>query len=201
MAEEQTVADTDVQDAPVTEEGSAQGDDLDSLLNEWESRSKAEEPKEEPKPKGEQKESTPDEIKQVAAWVKEQQQRQIEEQTQKDIESAVSKIHGEMESPVSKYLIEGALWREASNDPRFLRAWQNRGKDPDGFNRILGAVRRNIEKEMGSQPDKTVSADREAVTRAVRGASNAPPAEEFPSEKELNQMSDAEFRRMTAKMR
>lgn len=193
--EEQSVAATPDETAPpVSEESGAQ--DLETLLSEYESdlseteeSSTSAETSEIPaKGQGER----PEDVKSAVEYVKQLQQEEINRKTNQSIEDAVSTIRGELEQPLlPDRAIKGIIYEMAETNKAFVKAFQQREKHPDAWQRILKAVGADINKDLKEVPSPTLTDDRNALASAVQSASSkAPEADSAP---DYGRMSDADF--------
>ena len=128
----------------------------------------------------------------MVSFVDEFREKTIREQTQQDIGKAVELVKEEIGVDASDRLIEGLLHRQASTDQRFMKAFQNRDKDPSGWQKILKASAQEFKSDF-DRPDPDTTEDTGAVRAAVRSATNSPPIAETVDPSKLNGMSDAEF--------
>lgn len=101
--------------------------------------------------------------------------------TNSDINSAVESISKEIDANVPKRALRGMLNDMAIEDPRLANAFANRYQDPKGWNKVLKAAAKSIQKEFSGLPDKQLTDDRAAVTAAVRGASKTTVEDEAPN--------------------
>lgn len=199
MADEQAVAD---QPDPESQEtsadgGSAQDDDLDSLLNQWESSSA------ESAETGEQTDDDsdldPKEIKRMRKELNEIREAQWQNETHQAVSEAVSVMRKSVadEMDVPSELWEDVLYGKAARDDRIRTAFMHRHKDPDKWNKTLASLAKQTVKGFKKDGvDKSATEDKNAVSSAVRSASKSPPADEGPSEKDFDNMSDAEFKKL-----
>jgi hypothetical protein len=92
---------------------------------------------------------------------------------------------------------EGRLEVEARKDPRIAQAWLSREQKPDAWKKVQSHLKKQLESELSVRRDLTD--DRDAVTAAVRSASKAPQKESVAHD--FDNMSDADFRRLTQGLR
>lgn len=204
MSEQQAVAsEADAGTQSQTEDSGAL-EDVDTLLNEWESNadsatesSASPDSRTEAETKGEQSD---DETKALLNELRQERDERIRQQTEEDVQKAVGTIKEGLETDVPDKLIEGYLYREAAKDSRFLAAFQSRHKEPEKWNRLLKAMSGNVNKQLSGQVDQSMTDDRDAVASAVRSAQKAPAQGEGYSNKDLAGMSDAEFRKLQREM-
>lgn len=193
--DEQTVVDTpDAQAKPAAEEASAQDDDLDTLLKEFEGQEEKTET-DEPEAKAEGELDTNELLKYVEEQRRAQRQRDmqdIEKQTEEDIQSAVNMLKDGVDTALPDELWEGYLYRAAAKDQRFLTAFQHRRKDPEKWAKVLKASQKQISEKLSI--DRSVTDNQAAVISAVHGSQKASPSQSFPTD--LSAMSDAEFRKL-----
>ena len=165
---EQTPSETD------TETQSAEAEtevDLDSLLQDYETETKPEKTEEQPN------------IVEINNFIREQ----TAERTERDIKSAMETVKNNMEIKLPDRLIRGALLVQAE-DPRFIKAWENRKTNPGQYEKILKSIAKEISNDL---PDFQATETHNEVVSAVKGASQKKSTEgELP---DFNKMSDNEF--------
>lgn len=192
--QEQAVVDqTDTESQKTSvEEGGAQ-DDLDTLLSQWESSTddtsdtsgQADDSDSDPKKK----------LDRIEQHLQRVEQERAQETVQRDLESTAKTmkeaISDQMDVPED--VLKEVLHGRAAMDSRVLSAWNNRHRDKASWDKTASAIARDFAKKLRTNLDDSATEDREAVASAVRGASKAPSAEQGPSEKDFEKMSDAEF--------
>lgn len=210
MAEDTTTAQPVVADAnaaaqPAAEAGKDAPDvnELDALLQQYDasvapaaSVAAADPAAETTPPATGQK--TDDNLNDRIRVVVEHQEAEIAEKQRKAVKQAIDDaakaVKGELPDNVASQTIARAWLKDAAdNDPRIQKAFLDREKNPDAWNKILAGLSKEFAKEM-RRPDAQTTEDREAVTAAVRGASGNPPAVKEPS---VSKLSDAELREQT----
>jgi len=148
-----------------SEDSGAQDDEsLDSILD-----SIDQEYDQDTKPPKQQQDKDDPRVRQLEATVTELTERQL----RNDIDHAVSTIAENLTVKPSNRVISGLLNEMAKEDPRIVRAFENRQNDPTTWNRLLKGVAKDIDKEFQSDVDTDVSENREALSRAVQGKSTA----------------------------
>lgn len=154
----------------------AQGaQDLDSILNEYESKTRQE------PPKSDGLESKVDQIYQVF-------QQQEQEKTEADINAAVTSVKGDID--IDPDLVRGYLEVTASKDKDFQKAFENRKSNPTQWNKALEKVQGTFN-EMFSKIDRKATEDTQDLVSAVTGSNQSKPRpEEAP---DYSKMSNAEF--------
>lgn len=208
MADEEKQSVVDQTDAETqqssAEKGGAQGDDLDSLLAQWEEGSQAKDSKE--SDKGAQLDDT-DDPKQQITEIRQYLQKQEEERTREEVNRSVDETAGLMQEEVSEQVnLPKEKWRAilqgyASEDQRILNAWNARRSDPKAWEKMAKFIAKDFVKGINSGVDQSATEDRDAVASAVASASKTPSADDGPSQEDLNNMSDAEFNKLTRSMR
>lgn len=181
MADPQTVADTDAGAKPQTEDKGAQEPSIDELLKQFEAT-------ETPPEQAAKPEIKADDLREVVSFVKEDREERIREKTDKDVLAAAQVVKGDLD--LDDDVIVDFLYGKASRDPRFLKAFQMRHENPDGWNRVLKAQGKELVDKFGPKIDQNLTDDHAAVAAAVRSASTGS-SEEAPPD--FNSMSDAEF--------
>jgi len=196
-ATEQPVVETpDAEAVPAVEENSAQDDDLDALLKEFEGKGETE--IDEPEAKADGELDTQELLKYVEEQRRAQREREmqdIEQQTEADIQSAVKMLKDGVETELPDEFWEGYLYRAAAKDQRFLTAFQHRRKDPEKWAKVLKASQKKITEKLSI--DRSVTDNKAAMISAVHGSKKAAPSQGFPTD--LSSLSDAEFKKLMAK--
>lgn len=168
------------------------GDDVDTLLNEFQASTKTSEPAPQPKPEPKAgTEATPSKPDPAIAEVRDYIFRQ-------DMNKTVTAVRGDLDPErFDDDFIEAWLDTRSRKEPRLAEAWVNRNRNPQAFQKVVAGLGREFSKKYGSLPDKQATEDREAVTAAVRGASNKAPEGQPPN---FGSMTDAEFAAEKSKM-
>lgn len=126
------------------------------------------------------------------------EQRIEQQEFQKDMGEVVSNIRGDLPNDVfDDAFVEAWIDAQARRDPRLQNAWVNRRNDPKRFGKVVNELGKQFGKKFSDLPDKNATEDREAVTQAVRGATQKSP--EGGKGPDYSGMSDAEFRNAVAK--
>ena len=194
-------ADTETPESSV-EGGGAQDDDLETLLNQWEAQ--AGDSDESQQSSESSSDQSQDEIAELRKRVERQERERAQQQTQQDVQEAASKMRQAVsdEIDISEDIWEDILHGRASRDPRVVNAWNARREKPEEWEKLTKAIAKDYVKRLRSNVDKSATEDRDAVASAVRSASKAPAQDSgAPSESDLNNMSDAEFNRLTRGLR
>lgn len=176
----QTVAeDADAGAKPQAEDAGAPEPSIDELLKQFDT---TDTPPEQPKP-----DLKVDDLKEVVSYVREDREERIREKTDADVSEAVKTVKGDLD--IDEGLVKDLLYGKASNDPRFLRAFQMRRENPEGWDNVQKAFSRELASKL-VKPDQNLTDDRAAVEAAVRSASTGS-ADEAPPD--FASMTDAEF--------
>jgi hypothetical protein len=184
---EQTATDkanAELQKEATVEAGSVQ-DDLDTLLQEYDTSTK---PAPETKP---QKTA-------LEQWAEREMAKQQRHELQDGIKSAVEQVKGGLgETPVkiTDTLIEGFLHKRAADDPRVQQAFQEREANPQNWNRILSGIGKDLKDELSI--DTSATQDRAAVEAAVSGTKTTDTEPDAP---DYANMSDEDFAKITASL-
>ena len=166
----------------------AQGDDLDTLLSQYEEETQDKTAPKEPSGK----------LDEVVRFIEQQREREARQESEKALNDAVAsaaEIAGfEKVSDAQRKIILGLLHYRASEDPRVRQAFVTRDEKPAAWRAVI----REVAKE--AQQSFSPADDHDAVASAVRGASTAraEPEKEFPSDAEFSRMSDADFNKFTS---
>jgi hypothetical protein len=161
-------------------------DDLDAALKEFDTATTTSSPPE-PKPA-----VAPAAADDVSKRVETLEKTLAEERFQKNIQPVLQKIRGDVPAEVFDD-DELIAWMDAraKKDQRLQNAWVNRDRNPQAWDRVVEGLGRDFGKKFSPRVDERATADREAVTAAVRGASNRAPEGKAP---DYAGMSNAEFR-------
>ena len=190
MSEETTqpvvdAADTTAQPVVQANDARNDGDDLDTLLKQFDQGTKAEAVS---PPATEQTQQT-----QTAPAVDPVRLQRIEERLfREDLDRTVVNIMGDVK--VSKRMATGWVDQMARERPAVAQAFMNRHSNPEAWGRIERSLAKEFAKEMKqfTSIDPQVTEDREIVAAAVRGASTKAP-ESKPVK--MDHLSNAEYRR------
>lgn len=185
---EQAVSNADVEAKPSTEEGAAQEDDLDALLNEFDSTT---ETSNEPDQNTEQQ-GLSDEDRQLLQSFRQEQESKAVDDTIKSI-----KEHMPEDIGLSDKAFKRVVLGMASDDARIAEAYALRNTSPDAWAAVQKSIAKEIAKDYGNRPDSTATDTHNAIAAAVRSASTSSPSNETITEKDMNNMSDADFKKMT----
>jgi hypothetical protein len=189
MSEATTQTVVDTTNAPAQQgatEGTARIDDLDAALKEFDTATTTSSPPE-PKPT-----TTTNDDPGLAARLATLERERADERFRSAITPIVQKVRGDVPPEVFDD-DEVIAWMDAraKKDPRLQSAWTNRDKNPAAWDRVVENLGREFGKKFTPRVDESVTADRHAVTAAVRGASNRAPEGKAP---DYSGMSNAEFR-------
>ncbi len=159
-------------------------DPLDKLLSQWDEDQKAKQaPVSPPVPPTQQPQDTisPERFNRVEQYLRD-----------KELSEAISEIFGDMKVP--RRAARGWLEEIARENPAIGLAYASKDRDPRTWDKFKRSLEREARQDFQpTQVDETVTADREAVAQAVRGASTTKvPAEPAPK---LGNKSNAEFRK------
>lgn len=163
------------------------GDDLDTLVKEFETKTAASTADTTTKPEQKSGTSDPSLEQMVDARV---EQKLAERQMADD----ANKFSGELASEfgITTRMAKGWLDQMARDEPAVLDAFLKRKSEPSRWARTWASLKKEFGKEhQQSSVDKFATEDRDAVTAAVRGASTKAPEGKAP---DYSGMSNAEFR-------
>ena len=189
---DQAVVDgNDGQGQPAPEGSDALGLDatLDSLVSEFETA-----PITEP---AQPAASDSSEIVELRKLIETERNERMVSRRDQDIDQAIKSVVGEGDDalPLDEDIVTDAIWGRASRDDRFLKAFENRASNPAAWGKVLSAYRADLASKF--KVDHNITGDVEAANNAVRSASTSPPADEGLDASTVNNMSDADFRRLT----
>lgn len=199
--DKQTVTDDEADVfTPDEDEGArdtGQDDDLDTALDEIESR-QTRKTDDKPAPK-----TSTDDANLQARLDRLEQEREEERQkaTRQDVETALNRtVDDFLENETIKQVydqdeIRGLIEVEAQKDERLLNAFANRHSSPSDWNRAKAGLLKKIETKAASKVSQNRS-EQEAVTASAQGVSTSAPSQdsEVPAQGDLESMSDAELR-------
>ncbi len=169
------------------------GDDLDSILKEFDTATK---PAADSKP--EQQPGAEADIKLLAEQVKGFVSEANAIRYRQDMDKTIADIRGDLDPDFADNdFVEAWLDAQARKDPRLAQAWVNRNANPKQFDKVKAELGKALKGKFSKLPDRQATDDRAAVTAAVRGASNRAPETKAP---DLSRLTDAEFQREKEKM-
>lgn len=162
-----------------------QGDDLDSLLSQYD---ETVQPKTEPKSTPEQARGTAEQPDALKSRLDALEKRIADEEFQKQISPVIKNVRGDIpENVMTDEEIQDWMEGRAKRDQRLTQAWIERAKNPQGWAKVQDGLRKELSKKFAGQPDPNATEDREAVTEAiVRGASNRAPEQKAPDFSKAN---------------
>lgn len=179
-----------------------QGVDLESLLSEYDEDTSSSESGNNSQDSGDNSQDNQvdnNQISEILDYVRTKRQQDQAQETEQAVTKAVETIKGnETLASQPDWVIEGALHAQANKDPRIQRAFQNRQKDPEGWNKVLRGVGDKLAADMKEKPDEKLTEDRDAARAAVSGQKSSESNDAKPDPKELNSLSDEEFERKKA---
>lgn len=179
-------------DAQVTPDAEVSNDapDLESLLKEWETD---EQPAAETKKEATSEKLSPQEIAEIAKYVKEEREAKLSEATSKAYQETIKSIKGDLAVP--EKIVDGYLRVKAAEDPRVLKAYQNRAKSPEAWSKVEKAIQKELRDAIGALPDKGSTDTRKAVAAAISNAQSSTPE----TIKSLGSLSNSEFEALKEK--
>ena len=161
----------------------------DSIVSEW---NQADEP-----PKAAAPQPSPDvgkilnRLTPVVQYAESSMLKEQQKEQEDFINGAVSFIkEGEGLAGMDGEIVEGFLISRYNKSADFKNAYENRGSNPDAWNKALEEVRTDFAGRTGKTD---VRSDIEAAHAAVSGSSDAAPSDDGPSVRDLNKMSDRDF--------
>lgn len=175
---DQTETDRQSGDSPSGAEPGARTSDLDSLLKDFETQKPAED------------------LKPVLDFVKTEMAAKQQKTLDDDLTAATESLKKhEGLGKVPDKLLRGLMEAHALDDPSFVKAFENRGQDPKGWETALSQGAEFATELLGKIPkDGNIRSDVEAAAAAVDGTSHEAPREsELPPVEEQMAMSDQAF--------
>lgn len=163
---------------------------LDSLLAEYD------EPKEETKQPAADTSQAP-----IPAEYQAFMDRMIQKETNQAVDEAAEMLQKAVgETNLSPRWFKGQLHLEASEDPRILKAFQNRDTNPQQWKEIVGGLGKKLGQDLRIDQQSTKSWD--AVEASVNSSTSAPQKQEegILDSKDLRKLSDQEFQAYKAKL-
>ena len=130
-------------------------------------------------------------VSQFEKFMEEQKREAAQREVQTALDDAVATVRGD--SSLDENLIKGQLYLLSQENEQFNVAYANRQSDPEGWNKVLTAVRKTLDESLGSVVDANVSSDVAAVRTAAQTQTNAVPSEPEFNASKVGKMSDAEF--------
>lgn len=198
--QQSVVAEADGGAQASVEAGSAQGDDFDALLAEYNegvnkqqqtSTPAAPAQKVEPAQGGDL--TLEKRLEMLERQNLARQEQDLLMETSEAVNKAVSALKpaiADLPVKISDKVIRGYLAETAQEDPRFMTAFESRDRDPAKWDRVVAALGRKMRAEFGDATDTAATETRAAVSAAVR-ASATRAAE--PETKNWATMSNKDF--------
>ena len=103
---------------------------------------------------------------QLSTFQQEQERAQIE----KDIQHAIGFLSQKVEG-VNPRALEFSLEAKAAEDSRFKKLWDNRGKNPDAWNKALDLFSREVSETFSVKQDPQLTENQRAVAQSQRSMS------------------------------
>lgn len=179
----------DKSDATQSEDANAdQEDDLDTLLAQYDEENVQEKPQTQKQPASNEK------LDMILNYIQNQQVRDQQTEINTDLQGAVKTMKEIIGTEsIDDEFLEVALRGYADKNPKFVKAFMDRKQNPTAWKAVVKTVATKMRKYVPKEDD-----DREAVAAAVKSGSSAKadPEKDFPSEKEIRKMSDAEFNKI-----
>jgi len=160
------------------------GNDLDSLLSQFEQEAAPRTPPVSPQTPIEQQQ--PPDRSQIDPNVA----RLVKRFDSEDLQRLVKEVKGD--SDFDDDIIEGWIDAQARRDSRLQRAWLEREANPKAFQQISKQLGKEFAKRTARKTDPQATEDREAVAAAVRGSSTNRAPESAPPD--FSRMGSAEYR-------
>ena len=199
-SKEQAVAEDDIsQNGEVEEQGAQDEVSLDELLKEYsESEPKPETPSTQP----DAAKDLMQELVAVKNEVSDLRQERAAERTDAAVGEAVGVFKAGLGegSGFSDDAIRVILHGYAATNPKFATAFEERGQNPAGWTKVLGAAAKEWREKLASQPDPNVTEDTNALREATRKSSTNTSSDDGPDAKQILEMSDKDFRNLAAKL-
>jgi hypothetical protein len=167
----------------------ARTDSLEAALSEFDAAIKPSTATTQPDPKPAAASAGDDDVKKRVETL----ERALSDRSYKEqIAPVLKKVRGDVPAEVFND-DELDVWinHRAKSDQRLMNAWLNRDKNPQAWDRVVDGLGREFGKKFSKPIDERATADREAVTAFVRGASTKAPEGKAP---DFSGMSNAEFR-------
>lgn len=158
------------------------GNDLDTLLAQYDQETKKPEPVSPPETQPQQPPARPQVDPNVS--------RLLSRFDREDLERLVKDVKGDLD--FDDDLVEAWIDTQARKDPRLQRAWLEREGNPKAFGQIAKELGKSFAKRASKRPDPALTEDREAVVAAVRGASTHRAPESAPPS--YGGLSNVEYR-------
>lgn len=194
--EQQAVAEKpDEQAPPVSEDTGAQetevqddGDNLDELLQEYETGTARQEEKPAP---AETPKIDAGIVAQLESRLKAIESEKASEANRRDFDAVVDEFA--KDSPLPRTIVAGTINQLAIEDPKIATAFEKRFENPQAWAAAQKRLSKKYSELQKALPDKELSENREAVANAVRGHSKRAPEQDDINTREIAEMSDSQF--------
>ena len=120
-----------------------------------------------------------------------ERQRRADEAVEADLNRAIATVAKESELEDKDTMVKGFLLAKASEDQRFRVLWENRGANPQAWDKALSAVAAEMRQQF-AVPDPQLQENQRAMAESQRAGSTAPPPQQSVEDKALA-MNPAEF--------
>lgn len=135
-------------------------------------------------------------VKPVVEYAESKRREELITAEKKSVQDAVDFVkNDEGLKTVSNRLVKGFLQDRYAEDPSFKTAYDNRSKDPKGWESALNGAKTEFKTELATLSGNTVRSDVEAATAAVRGSAKVT-TEQKVDAASLMDMSDFEFNKL-----
>ncbi len=173
--------------AEVTQDARTDGDELDTLLKEYDTTTAPPAATSAPPAQA----AGTDDLKALTDQVKGLLTEQQQTKFRQDMDSTITKVRGNLDPElVDDETVEAWIDGQARKDPRLSQAWNERNSKPKQFEKVVETLGKNLAKKFSKLPDRQSTEDREAVAAAVRGASTKVPPAQTP---DYSRMTPGEF--------
>lgn len=165
-----------------------EGDDLDDILAEFDSKKEAKDDKGGTKAdnKAEQSSIDANALATLESQINEINQREA----RRELEGIFSQLSDGVEA--DEVDAEAFLNTMALRDPRLNEIYASRGENPKAWNKVFGALKQDFTKRFGKKVDKRATESRDAAASAVRSASTAA-SDDGLTDKDVRTMSKSDF--------
>ena len=131
-------------------------------------------------------------VLQIAGQLNQQQMAAVQRKEQADIEKAVGVLK-EAAPGVKDRVLESYLGAAAREEPRLLQLWNNRDKNPKGWESALKAIKKQVAEEFDVRTDGQLVENQRAMKTAQQTMATKQP--EPNREEKMGQLNGADFDR------
>jgi hypothetical protein len=136
----------------------------------------------------------------IAGEIQKERVARAQAKEEADIKRAVESVNQHLgDSKLDPDVVEISLGAEARRDPRFLKLWENREKNPKAFQEGIKAFAGKLSKKFSMRVDPQIAENQRALKEATSTKATTAPEDSLTDK--LGKLTGAEFDRAMAQLR